>query len=30
VAAEQFLDVPDAEVHQIVELNARELFKFPR
>src|SRR5258705_6201 len=30
VASEQFFDVPDGEVHQIVELNARELFKFPR
>jgi predicted TIM-barrel fold metal-dependent hydrolase len=30
VASEQFLDVPDDEVRQIVELNARELFNFPR
>ncbi len=30
VASEQFLDVPDDEVRQIVELNARELFHFPR
>ena len=30
VAAEQFHDVPDADVHRIVELNARELFHFPR
>jgi predicted TIM-barrel fold metal-dependent hydrolase len=30
VASEQFLDVPDGEVRQIVELNARELFNFPR
>ena len=30
VASEQFLDVPDDEVRQIVEGNARELFHFPR
>lgn len=30
VAAEQFHDVPDEEVRRIVELNARELFRFPR
>ena len=30
VASEQFLDVPDDEVSQIVERNARELFHFPR
>jgi predicted TIM-barrel fold metal-dependent hydrolase len=30
VASEQFLDVPDDEVGQIVERNARELFHFPR
>jgi hypothetical protein len=29
-AAELFADVPDHEVHQIVELNTRELFRFPR
>ncbi len=29
-AAELFADVPDGEVHQIVELNVRELFRFPR
>jgi predicted TIM-barrel fold metal-dependent hydrolase len=27
--AEQMVDVPDDEVHRIVELNARELFNFP-
>jgi hypothetical protein len=30
VATEQFHDVPDEEVRRIVELNARELFHFPR
>jgi predicted TIM-barrel fold metal-dependent hydrolase len=30
VATEQFHDVPDEDVRQIVELNARELFHFPR
>ena len=30
VAAEQFHDVPDEDVRRIVELNARELFRFPR
>jgi predicted TIM-barrel fold metal-dependent hydrolase len=30
IAAEQFVHVPDDEVHQIVELNARKLFRFPR
>jgi predicted TIM-barrel fold metal-dependent hydrolase len=30
IAAEQFVHVPDDEVHQIVELNARTLFRFPR
>jgi predicted TIM-barrel fold metal-dependent hydrolase len=29
-ASEVFLNVPDAEVHRIVELNARELYNFPR
>jgi len=29
-AAEVFVDVPDDEVHQMVELNARRLFRFPR
>ena len=29
-AVEVFADVPDDEVHQIVEWNARELFHFPR
>ena len=28
--SELFLDVPDDEVHKIVELNARELYNFPR
>jgi predicted TIM-barrel fold metal-dependent hydrolase len=28
-AAELFADVPDDEVHRIVELNVRELFRFP-
>lgn len=30
VASELFLDVPDDEVHRMVELNARKLFRFPR
>jgi predicted TIM-barrel fold metal-dependent hydrolase len=30
VAAEALADVPDEEVHQIVELNARRVFNFPR
>ena len=30
ILAEQFLDVPDEEVHQIVEWNARRVFNFPR
>ncbi|WP_017936738.1 amidohydrolase family protein [Nocardioides sp. Iso805N] len=30
ILAEQFVDVPDDEVHQMVELNAREVFRFPR
>jgi predicted TIM-barrel fold metal-dependent hydrolase len=29
-AIEVFRDVPDADVHRIVELNARELYNFPR
>jgi Amidohydrolase len=29
-ASEVFMNVPDAEVHRIVELNARELYNFPR
>jgi predicted TIM-barrel fold metal-dependent hydrolase len=29
-ATEVFADVPDDEVHRIVELNARELYRFPR
>jgi predicted TIM-barrel fold metal-dependent hydrolase len=28
-AAELFADIPDDEVHRIVELNVRELFRFP-
>jgi predicted TIM-barrel fold metal-dependent hydrolase len=28
--AEHMLDVPDEDVHRMVELNARELFRFPR
>jgi len=27
---EVFADVPDDEVHRIVEWNSRELFRFPR
>jgi predicted TIM-barrel fold metal-dependent hydrolase len=30
VADEAFMKIPDADVHMIVELNARELFNFPR
>ncbi|WP_018501864.1 amidohydrolase family protein [Parafrankia discariae] len=30
VIAESLLDVPDDEAHQIVELNARDVFDFPR
>jgi predicted TIM-barrel fold metal-dependent hydrolase len=30
VVHEHMLDVPDEDVHKIVELNARELFRFPR
>lgn len=30
IASELFYNVPDEEVHRIVELNARELFHFPR
>ncbi len=30
IAEEQLRDVPDAEAHRIVELNARELFNFPK
>ncbi len=30
VAHEALVNVPDDEVHKIVELNARELFNFPR
>ncbi len=29
-AAEAFKDVPDDEVHQMVELNTREFYNFPR
>jgi len=29
-AVEVFADVPDDEVHRIVEWNSRELFRFPR
>ncbi|MGH9135572.1 MAG: amidohydrolase family protein [Acidimicrobiales bacterium] len=30
VMAEQFADVPDDEVHRMVEINVRELYRFPR
>jgi len=30
IMVDRFRDVPDEEVHRIVELNARELFNFPR
>ena len=30
IVSEMFHDVPDEDVHRMVELNARELFRFPR